>query len=104
LGADGVLSWDGANFHYCPAFEVRPVDTTGAGDIFHAAFAYGLLRGDDLTDILTFRCAAAALACTGSGAGGGIAPLDKIEQLIRQGNRKPAAYSGEELQAARRPR
>ena len=104
LGADGVLVWDGANFHYCPAFEVRPVDTTGAGDIFHAAFAYGLLRGDDLPDILTFSCAAAALACTGSGAQGGIAPLDKIEQLIRQGNRKPAAYSGEELQAARRPR
>ncbi len=49
LGEDGVLAWDGSNFHYCPAFDVRPVDTTGAGDIFHAAFAFALLRGDDLS-------------------------------------------------------
>jgi len=34
LGEQGVLAWDGTQFHYAPAFCVQPVDTTGAGDIF----------------------------------------------------------------------
>src|SRR5262249_60047204 len=38
LGGDGVLAWDGNQFHYAPAFRVPVADTTGAGDIFHAAF------------------------------------------------------------------
>ena len=101
LGWEGVLAWDGANFHYSPAFEVKPVDTTGAGDIFHAAFAYGLLRGLQLPDQLTFCCAAAALSSLGKGARGGIAPVSEIEQLIRGGIRRPAAYSVEQLAGAR---
>src|SRR5712664_2407993 len=42
LGQEGVLAYDGAQFHYAPAFRVDAVDTTGAGDIFHAGFIYGL--------------------------------------------------------------
>src|SRR5712691_2712224 len=45
LGEEGVLAWDGARFHYASAFRIEPVDTTGAGDIFHAGFIYGLLQG-----------------------------------------------------------
>ncbi len=44
LGHDGVLAFDGANFFYAPAFNVPTADTTGAGDIFHAAFIYALLQ------------------------------------------------------------
>ena len=44
LGHGGVLAWDGSHFHYAPAFQVKTVDTTGAGDIFHAGFIYGLSR------------------------------------------------------------
>ena len=40
-----MLAWDGSQFHYAPAFQVQPLDTTGAGDIFHAGFIYGLLQG-----------------------------------------------------------
>jgi sulfofructose kinase len=100
LGSAGVLAWDGSKFHYSPAFEVKPVDTTGAGDIFHAAFAFGLLRGDALPQVLEFSCAAAGLACTGGGARGGIASLDKIRELIRNGRRLPDAFSRGQLQAA----
>jgi sugar/nucleoside kinase (ribokinase family) len=102
LGEEGVLAWDGRNFHYSPAFDVKPVDTTGAGDIFHAAFAFGLLRGDKLPDLLKFSCAAAGLSCTGHGARGGIATLGKIEQFVRQGTRRTAAYSEKQLRAARK--
>jgi sugar/nucleoside kinase (ribokinase family) len=98
LGADGVLAWDGSTFHYCPAFEVPPVDTTGAGDIFHAGFAYSLIQGWDLGKALEFSCAAAGLACTAVGARGGIAPLDQIEALIRKGQRRPAVFSRGQLE------
>jgi sulfofructose kinase len=100
LGVDGVLAWDGAVFHYAPAFDVKPVDTTGAGDIFHAAFAFSLLRGDALPQILEFSCAAAGLACLGLGARGGIASLDRVQAMVRDGARRPAAYSKKHLAAA----
>ncbi|MGH9680147.1 MAG: carbohydrate kinase family protein, partial [Candidatus Acidiferrales bacterium] len=99
LGEDGVLAWDGAAFHYSPAFAIQPVDTTGAGDMFHAAFAYGLLRDMNLPERLEFSCAAAGLSCTGVGARGGIASLAEIETLIREGVRRPAAFSEERLSA-----
>jgi sulfofructose kinase len=101
LGADGVLAWDGARFHYSPAFELKPVDTTGAGDVFHAAFAYSLLKGDDLPRSLEFSCAAAGLACMGMGARGGIKSLEEIAELLRNGRRRPAAFTAGQLDAAR---
>jgi sulfofructose kinase len=101
LGADGVLAWDGRRFHYAPAFEVKAVDTTGAGDVFHAAFAYSLLRGDTLPRSLEFSSAAAGLSCTAVGARGGIATIEKIEELVREGRRRPAVFTPAELEAAR---
>jgi sulfofructose kinase len=104
LGSDGVLAWDGDRFHYSPAFDLKPVDTTGAGDVFHAGFAYSLLRGDDLSTSLEFSCAAAGLACMGNGARGGIASLEGIEELIRNGRRRPTAFTADQLKTARMAR
>jgi sulfofructose kinase len=101
LGADGVLAWDGSRFHYSPAFEIKPVDTTGAGDVFHAAFAFALLRGEGLPRTLEFSCAAAGLSCLGMGARGGIQSLEEIDRLIRTGSRRPLAYHQEQLESAR---
>jgi sulfofructose kinase len=97
LGRDGVLAWDGTQFHYCPAFHVDTVDTTGAGDVFHAGFAYALLRGDALPVILEFSCAAAGLNCTALGARGGIRPVSEIEKLRREGVRHQRLYTEGEL-------
>ncbi|HTB96130.1 MAG TPA: PfkB family carbohydrate kinase [Terracidiphilus sp.] len=82
LGQDGVLAWDGTHFLLRPAFCVSVADTTGAGDIFHAGFIYGLLQGWPLPRQLDFACAAAALNCTASGARGGIGNVDSIEKLM----------------------
>jgi sugar/nucleoside kinase (ribokinase family) len=92
LGADGVLAWDGTDFHYCPGFEVDVRDTTGAGDIFHGAFLYALVQGWPLERQLEFSCAAAALNCTASGARGRIASLEEIEQLMQTGSRSETAF------------
>jgi sugar/nucleoside kinase (ribokinase family) len=87
LGPDGVLAWDGREFHHEPAYHVPVVDTTGAGDIFHAGFIYGLLQGWPLQRQLDFACAAAALNCTAVGARGGIQPVEAIEELMATGER-----------------
>jgi sulfofructose kinase len=87
LGQDGVLAWDGSHFHLRPAYCVPVADTTGAGDVFHAGFIYGLLQGWPLPRQLDFACAAAALNCTAKGARGGIGPLEHIEKLMATATR-----------------
>lgn len=82
LGADGVIAWDGRDFHTRPAYRVPVTDTTGAGDIFHAGFIYGLVQDWPLERRLDFACAAAALNCTCSGARGGIGNIEAIERLM----------------------
>jgi sulfofructose kinase len=89
LGQDGVLAWDGRRLLHTPAFRVPVLDTTGAGDIFHAGFIYALLAGWSLDRQLEFACAAAALNCTAVGARGGIHSLDDIANLIATGTHYP---------------
>ncbi len=92
LGPDGVLAWDGRSFQYAAAYQVPVVDTTGAGDIFHAGFIYGLLQGWPLQRQLDFACAAAALNCMSVGARGGIQSVAAIEELMASGTRYSDGY------------
>lgn len=89
LGTEGVLAWDGQQFCHAAAYRVPVVDTTGAGDIFHAGFVFGLLQKRPLQRIFDFACAAAALNCTAAGARGKIASIEEIEELILDGQRYP---------------
>lgn len=92
LGHEGVLAWVNDRFHYAPAYQVEPVDTTGAGDTFHAGFIYGFLQGWPLQRQLEFACAAAALNCTAVGARGGIQPVERIEKFMSEAARNPAIF------------
>jgi sulfofructose kinase len=92
LGPDGALAWDGERFHYAPAYRVESVDTTGAGDTFHAGFIYAFLQGWPLQRQLEFACAAAALNCTAVGARGGIFPVEKIEQFMANNPKYPSVF------------
>jgi len=92
LGQDGVLAWDGEQLVHRCAYRVPVVDTTGAGDIFHAGFVYGIHCDWPLERQLDFACAAAALNCQGLGARGNIQALDAIEELIVAGNRYHAPH------------
>jgi len=96
LGRDGALVYHGGQFYYSPGFVVETVDTTGAGDVFHGAFAYALLEGWDLPRALDFSNAMAALNCTVLGARGGIKSRDEAEHLMATGTRhvNPAYNNG----------
>jgi sulfofructose kinase len=100
IGSLGAILWDGTEFHLCRGFRVDAVDTTGAGDVFHGAFAFGLVKGWKMDEILEFSCAAAALNCTEVGARGGIATLRGIKRLRRSGERSEWAFGVEELRRA----
>jgi sulfofructose kinase len=67
LGREGAMAVVGDRIVYSKGFEVEAVDTTGAGDIFHAGFVYGLIRNWDVVEILRFANAVAALKCTRMG-------------------------------------
>jgi len=87
LGRDGALVlWQG-RYLYSPGFVVETVDTTGAGDIFHGAFIYGLVAGWEMERILDFSNAMAGLNCTRLGARGGIGTRAEAERLLRRGVR-----------------
>lgn len=55
------------------AFNVNAVDTTGAGDAFHGAFAAALALGMGWDEVLRYASAAGALCCTKAGARLGLA-------------------------------
>jgi 2-dehydro-3-deoxygluconokinase len=71
---------DGVRREHIPAFSVRAVDATGAGDCFDGAFATRLLAGDDPFAAARYANVAAALATTGYGA---VAPLPHAADVER---------------------
>ena len=68
-----------------PAYRVDVADTTGAGDVFHGAFLYGLLAGWSVDRTLAFSNAAAALNCTAAGARGGVSGVNDVLGLMERG-------------------
>lgn len=87
LGAAGAVALSDEGVHWAPGFVVDAVDTTGAGDVFHAGFIYGILQGWSVARCLEFGCAAAALNCTGVGARGGLRPVEEIVSFMKTASR-----------------
>ena len=79
LGVEGAVTLIDGEFLYVEGYKVDPVDTTGAGDVFHAGFIYGLLHNWELTEILRFANVCAALKCRDLGGRKGIPTLKEIE-------------------------
>jgi len=83
LGGDGALALTEEGFVHSPGFRVDVVDTTGAGDVFHGGFAYGVLEGWPIGNILRFANAVAALKCRALGGRTAIPTLSEVEELLR---------------------
>jgi len=81
-GSKGSVYCDGSETVHIPGFNVDVVDTTGAGDVFHGAFIYGLLENWDLSKTVRFANAAASLSCRKLSGRMGIPSLHEIEELI----------------------
>jgi len=66
-----------------PGYKVNVVDTTGAGDVFHGAFIYGLCEKWELKKIIQFSNACAAFKCTKLGGRAGIPSLEEVENFTK---------------------
>lgn len=85
LGERGAIGRFGEDVIEVPAWPVQVRDTTGAGDAFHAGFAWGLLQGESPRSVLRLACAVAALNCGGEGAQSGLPTAEQARALAASG-------------------
>lgn len=83
LGKDGCVYATADGIFHQPAFKVKVVDTTGAGDLFHGAFSFGLSQGWDVHRIIAFASAVAALKCTKLGGRAGIPTFSEVSSFLK---------------------
>jgi len=84
LGSEGTMALLAEEILRVKGFKGEVVDTTGAGDVFHAGFIYGLLQNWDLEKILQFANAVAALKCRELGGRKGIPTLREVQEFLNQ--------------------
>jgi ribokinase len=82
MGCRGSIGWDGDAVFFQDAFPIEAVDTTGAGDVYHGGYIYGLLHGFPMPDCMRFASATAALKCREIGARKGIPRLEEIHAFL----------------------
>ncbi|HUV59653.1 MAG TPA: PfkB family carbohydrate kinase [Desulfatiglandales bacterium] len=83
LGSRGSIGLSGKKINFQKAFSIDVVDTTGAGDVYHGAYIYGLLQGWDMQKCMRFASVASAIKCTQIGARKGIPQLEEIKEFMR---------------------
>ncbi len=79
LGAQGAITFDAHTFHPVPAFPVKAVDTTAAGDTFIGYFLATFLQDSNPLTALTRGCRAAALCVTRPGAADSIPTRAEVD-------------------------
>jgi sulfofructose kinase len=85
LGERGLIWQRGNEQGTLPAYPITPIDTTGAGDAFHGAFAAALAVGMDWQSLLRYASAAGALCCMKMGARLGLPNHEEHALLFHQG-------------------
>ena len=83
LGEKGSITLHGDTIFHTPAFNVDVVDTTGAGDVFHGGYIYGLLQNWNIQIAVKFASAFAALKCRKIGGRAGIPGLEEVESFMK---------------------
>ncbi len=81
-GRAGAYAVAGDDAWHQPAFPVAVRDTTGAGDVFHGAYLFGVLQGWELRRTVAFAAAAAALKCRALGGRAGIPTLAETARFL----------------------
>jgi sulfofructose kinase len=84
LGREGAvaLNHHAARLFLQHAYTVDTVDTTGAGDVFHGAFAFFLARGETLEEAVRYAAACSAMKCRALGGRRGIPTMDELARFL----------------------
>src|ERR1700716_3801914 len=95
-GAQGTLWLDeNQTLQRTPAFPVHTVDTLGAGDVFHGAFALAITEKQDIPSALRFASAAAALKCTRFGGAFAAPQRAEVQELLSHSQTTSPAQTGQ---------
>jgi sugar/nucleoside kinase (ribokinase family) len=81
-GAEGCLAGNGNTALRCPAFKVKAVDVTSAGDIFNAGFLHGFLHGWDLGESVKFAGACGAMSVSRAGSAGIMTGVEQVQEFL----------------------
>lgn len=81
-GSEGCNWLAKATVRHQPGFTVDVVDTTGAGDVFHGALAFGLASGYAIEEAVRFASGVAALKCTRPGGRAGIPDCEQTRSFL----------------------
>jgi sulfofructose kinase len=84
LGEEGSIFVTRKEIVKRKSFKIRAVDTTGAGDVFHGAFSFGVIQGWDLAKVVEFSTAVSAMKCRRLGGRAGIPTLPEVEAFLRK--------------------
>ena len=85
LGKKGSLVYQGGIKCQVPTFEVKPIDTTGAGDAFYSYILYSLDNGElDYKKALISANAVGAIATQKKGATGVVPSLEELEAYLKE--------------------
>lgn len=83
-GKKGGLLFDGCNFIEYPIYPAIVVDSNGSGDVFHGAFAAGVIKGYDYLKCCHFSSAVSGLKCTGIGARESVPDFDATKKYLKE--------------------
>jgi sulfofructose kinase len=84
LGDKGLIWQRGKQKGKLSAFSVKAIDTTGAGDAFHGAFAAAVAKNMNWHDILVYSSAAGSLCCSKMGARQGLPEQKEHVELYQK--------------------
>lgn len=84
LESKGCLYRDSGVIKIMPSLEVKPVDSTGAGDIFHGAFTYAIANQFSYEDSLKIACVAGAISVTRLGSRRSMPEKEEMKMYIHE--------------------
>lgn len=83
-GKEGGLLFDGKNEICYPIYPAKVADSNGAGDVFHGAFAAGVIKGYDYTKCCHFASAVSAIKCMSVGARQSVPDFDTVKNYLKE--------------------
>ena len=83
MGELGSMTLENGRILRCPAFRITPVDTTGAGDVYHTGFEVRYLETRDLMECMRFGSAVSSLKCLQLGGRAGIPTRAQVDEFLK---------------------
>lgn len=90
LGSQGAVAGAGENIWFCPAYAVKAVETTGAGDSFIGGLAWGIVEGMEFSKILSQASMCSAITVQSPGGQPSMPTLSKVLEFRKKAADSPA--------------